>query len=280
MHEWSLIVFTLLTQIAVGAFIAGGIMERRIKSLSPESAAAGSKRTLPVIILMAVIALIISFLHLGNPANALHALNNIGSSWLSREILFVALFTGGAVVFYLLVLWKRTSERFSKIVACITAIAGLLAVFSMAKVYMLETVPVWNTLFTPLQFFFTTFLLGGLAVLIYHRNYQETTVRLPLKILLVLLLASIMLWEANIYLLSGGEIAAGESLKVLLNKNEWLFYGRLVLMALAVILIVYPILKRAIQKHPRLIIASFALLLIAEIIGRYLFYAAYVRIGV
>jgi len=280
MHEWSLIVFTLLTQIAVGAFITDGIMERRMKSLSQENTTSVSKRTLPAVIVLAVVALITSFLHLGNPGNALHTLNNIGSSWLSREILFVALFTGGVIVFYLLNIRNFGTTTFRKIVAYITAIAGLLTVFSMAKVYMLETVPVWNTLFTPLQFFFTTFLLGGLAVLIYYRNFEETTVRLPMKVLLVLLLANIMLWEANIYLLSGGGIATGASLEVLLAKNEWLFYGRPVLMALTVVLIVYPILKRAIQKHHGLIIAAFVLLLIAEIIGRYLFYASYVRVGV
>lgn len=280
MHEWSLIIFTLLTQIAVGAFIAGGIMERRMKALNQESEGTSSKRTLPAVIILTVAALIISFLHLGSPGNALHALNNIGSSWLSREILFVSLFTGGVIVFFLLTLWTTGSATFRKIVAYVTAIAGLLAVFSMAKVYMLDTVPVWNTLFTPLQFFFTTFLLGGLVVLVYNKNFEESTVRLPMKVLLVLVLASIVVWVANTYLVSGAGIAAGTSLEVLLAQNGWLFYGRLVLMALAVVLMIYPIIKRSIKKHPGLIIASFALLLIAEVIGRYLFYASYVRVGV
>lgn len=280
MHEWSLIIFTLLTQIAVGAFIAGGIMERRMKALNQESEGTSSKRTLPAVIILTVAALIISFLHLGSPGNALHALNNIVSSWLSREILFVSLFTGGVIVFFLLTLWTTGSATFRKIVAYVTAIAGLLAVFSMAKVYMLDTVPVWNTLFTPLQFFFTTFLLGGLVVLVYNKNFEESTVRLPMKVLLVLVLASIVVWVANTYLVSGAGIAAGTSLEVLLAQNGWLFYGRLVLMALAVVLMIYPIIKRSIKKHPGLIIASFALLLIAEVIGRYLFYASYVRVGV
>ncbi|MCF8307873.1 MAG: dimethyl sulfoxide reductase anchor subunit [Bacteroidales bacterium] len=280
MHEWSLIVFTLLTQIAVGVFIAGGMMEWRMKSLNRESASTSQKQTLPVVIVLAVVALITSFLHLGSPGNALHALNNIASSWLSREILFVSLFTGGVIVFFLLTLWTTGSATFRKIVAYITAIAGLLAIFSMAKVYMLETVPVWNTVFTPLQFFFTSFLLGGLVVLVYNKNFEETTVRLPMKVLLVLVLASIVLWVANTYLVSGQGIAAGTSLEVLLVNNGWLYYGRLVLMALAVVLMVYPIIKRSIQEYPGLIITCFALLLIAEIIGRYLFYASYVRVGV
>ncbi|MCF8232614.1 MAG: dimethyl sulfoxide reductase anchor subunit [Bacteroidales bacterium] len=280
MHEWSLIVFTLLTQTAVGAFIAGGIMEMRKKSLNRERVTSFSTRTLPAVIVLALVALITSFLHLGSPGNVLHALNNIASSWLSREILFVSLFTGGIIVFYLLVLWKKGTETLRKIVAYITVIAGLLAVFSMAKVYMLETVPVWNTLFTPLQFFFTSFLLGGLAVLVYKRSLEETVVRLPMKIMLVLVLASIVLWVVNTYLVSGQGIAAGKSLEVLLVNNGWLYYGRLVFMALAVVLMVYPIIKRTIHKHPGLIIACFALLLIAEIIGRYLFYASYVRVGV
>ena len=280
MHEWSLIAFTLLTQIAVGAFIAGGMMERRMKSLNRESASVTSKRTLPAVIVLAVVALITSFLHLGNPGNALHALNNIGSSWLSREILFVSLFTGGVIVFYLLLLWKKGTETLRKIVAYITALAGLMAVFSMAKVYMLETVPVWNTLFTPLQFFFTTFLLGGLAVLSYNKNYEVSTIIFPMKIMLVVVLASIVTWIASTYMLSGGGVAARASLDALLVKYGWLFYVRIVLLALSVILILYPIIRKALQNHTLLLAGCFTMLLVAEVIGRYLFYASYVRIGI
>lgn len=48
--------------------------------------------------------------------------------------------------------------------AVVTAITGLLLVFSMSMVYMLPTVPAWNSLATPVGFFTTTLLFGNVAV--------------------------------------------------------------------------------------------------------------------
>ncbi len=55
----------------------------------------GLSLTNPVLLALIFIgsATLSSFLHLGNPANATGALNNLSGSWLSREILAIGIFT-------------------------------------------------------------------------------------------------------------------------------------------------------------------------------------------
>ena len=118
----------------------------------------------PVIIL----AFIASLFHLGNPFNAYRAVSNLGSSWLSREILSGVLFalTGGL---FAIMQWRKIgSETLRTIIAWIAALIGLFFVYAMSNVYMMRTVPTWNTWYTPVSFFTTTFLLGALAVAVAY----------------------------------------------------------------------------------------------------------------
>lgn len=77
------------------------------------------------------LALIFSLFHLGSPALAFCAISNLGSSWLSREILFAVLF---------LVLWFATYSTLRKgktvnFLGWMTALAGFVTVYSMAGIY-------------------------------------------------------------------------------------------------------------------------------------------------
>lgn len=281
MHEWSLIGFTLLTQLAVGAFIATSLFFRLYSLPSGEGFYWPSiVKTLMAITVMAIAALIVSFLHLGTPSNAFHALNNIVTSWLSREILFVAMFAGGTAVVTLLYFKTAGSPKLIRYLVILTALAGILAILAMAKVYMLETVPAWNSLATPMQFFLTTLILGAAFVLMTGTFTGRKTLITTLKILLVFILLSIILWPVHVYLLSGEGIAAEKSLGLIMSGNSLLFYVRMVLPALAVLMILYALFKKDTPLPSGYFVALFILLAATEIMGRYLFYASYVRIGV
>lgn len=274
MHEWSLIGFTLLAQLAAGAFF----LESFYKVINPDSFYREKVISLkPVLVAVSLAALIISFLHLGNPANAANALNNIGSSWLSREILFVSLFTSGLGIAMVVDFSAKKNSGLNKAISILTSLAGLAAVFSMAKVYMLPTVPVWNSLFTMLQFYLSTFLLGSAMILFW--STKETRHRIY-KFLLILVTLSIITWISSTLLLDQSNLAAAKSLQVIISENSFLYYGRIVLLALSVLLVLL-----SLQKDTRLTangysLNIFLLLFLAEIAGRYLFYASYVRIGV
>ncbi|WP_282437946.1 dimethyl sulfoxide reductase anchor subunit family protein [Desulfosporosinus shakirovi] len=92
-EEWPLMMFTLLAQLGVGTFIFLTIVRTVLESKENHKTAAQLKNTgfLAIGVIMAI-ALVLSLFHLGTPSGAYRSLSNIGSSWLSREILFVGIF--------------------------------------------------------------------------------------------------------------------------------------------------------------------------------------------
>jgi anaerobic dimethyl sulfoxide reductase subunit B (iron-sulfur subunit) len=160
-QEAPLVAFTLLAQMAVGAFFLIGIWGSLNRPIGTSGFFQNSPVSLYSIGALVLISLLISFSHLGNPKNAWRMLSHLKKSWLSREILFTSLFGifwAGTVIlevfnvgfFLQLIMWA------------VTSLTGLAAIWSMARVYQLKTVPLWNTKYTAAAFFISTFLLGSL----------------------------------------------------------------------------------------------------------------------
>ena len=291
--EWSLIAFTLLTQISVGGFIILSVFNRRyLSKVREEDVKPAKVKALVLLTGLALLALIVSFLHLGNPINAIYALNNLPSSWLSREILFVSLFVAAMVVLTFSYIRSIGPVWLYNVLSLVAVVSGILGVFSMSKVYMLETIPVWNSITTPIQFFLSAFLLGGLVVLlagVLNPGHRKPDLKVPdytkaiveaLIIMLILLLASLILWIVNVYLLSGGGLAEEKSLFILMSENSLFFYLRIVLMAVSILLIIYRLFSRSFLRMKIFLAILFILVLMAEVLGRYLFYVSYIRIGI
>ncbi len=129
--ERSLIAFTILAQMAVGATWF-------LSLLQPFNPLA-----LGVITIVMLVGLLASFLHLGTPRNAWRAIRNVRSSWLSREVLCAALFTASLVG---LMITGGAG-------AWLADVIGLALIVSMAQVYRLRTVPEWNRWTTTASFF-------------------------------------------------------------------------------------------------------------------------------
>lgn len=165
-HELPLILFTVLAQMSVGAFVALGVVQvvgrmRFGRAAVDEVADPALYAIGPVLVL----GLAASMLHLGNPFNALNTFRHLDSSWLSREIVFGIGFAGLGFVFAALQFLRWGSPVLRQALAALTAVVGLGLVWVMSMVYAsLPTVPAWNTWATPAQFFLTTGLLGALAV--------------------------------------------------------------------------------------------------------------------
>ena len=158
--ELPLLVFTLLAQMAIGAFwtiftINWGLGD------GPEA------RGITLLPLLAVgvtitAALFASIFHLGTPENAWRALNHLRKSWLSREILFTTGFAGSwAIITGLKLLQIDTSSLWISL-AAITGLFGAAALYSMQHVYQMRSIPAWNTSRTFLEFTITTVGLGCL----------------------------------------------------------------------------------------------------------------------
>jgi len=282
--------------MAVGSFVVLGIVYFfAARSAGAVEADRLSDRALLVIGPVLVLGLIASFFHLGNPLNAYNAIGNIGSSWLSREIFFGVGFAGLGAVFAFLQWRKLGSSALRNLVAVLASLVGLALVYSMSQVYMLRTVPVWNTIWTPVSFFVTTFLLGTLAMgAAFVANYaylqrknpdevepQRTLLRAVLRwigIFAVLLLGiELVVVSANLVYLSStaSPVLEGEMFGASFTA---ILIVRLVLVFLGAGLFGTIVYRNALTAGREKIMgnwayAAFALVLVGEILGRFLFYA-------
>ena len=136
--EMPLVAFTLLVQMAVGAFWAAQWMTDSIPLI-------------PYLLIGACLGIggFFSFAHLGAKRNAWRAPFHLKKSWLSREILLFGLFGAGWLVGFVLPEMKW-----------VTSLIGVGLIFSMAQVYRLHTMPAWDTWRTMAGFFITSALLG------------------------------------------------------------------------------------------------------------------------
>lgn len=291
MKEKSLLLFTLLTQLAVGAFIAlGGLYFIFAWKEGDESASQLTRGAFLGVGLLILLSMLVSLFHLGTPRNAWRALANLGASWLSREILFVLLFAATGC-FFAILYWLRLGPGWLRDwLAIFGVVTGLALVYSMSHVYMLRSVPVWNSWFTLFSFFSTVFLLGGLAasLLLASHPLAVSQLQRPLLIWLaaqsfVLLCAQGMLLPLFLDRLSAGSNASqGAAGQV----SQRLYWGRLAFITIGIILLGFVLyrLTRPAQPAPDditggLLGMGFIVALISETLGRSLFYAMYRRSG-
>jgi anaerobic dimethyl sulfoxide reductase subunit C (anchor subunit) len=259
-QDWALVIFTLCISAAAGACIFYGLERQKTADHKLE-------RGFLYLLIMVVIGLLGSLLHLGRPWAAPYSILNIGSSWLSREILF-------AGSFFVLVAVSWFLERQGRAAAgliWLTGLLGILAVFSMTQIYMSSFIPAWQSWYTVVEFFAATVVLGGLvAVFTLGREAN----RQPLKwLMLGAVLLQLALLPNYLGSLGAGAAAGQQSLTMLsgsygiLSLIRWL----LILAGMSWFLLVP---DRKGQFFP-------ALALIAGLVlGRYLFYASGVAISV
>jgi anaerobic dimethyl sulfoxide reductase subunit C len=156
-EDRSLIAFTLLVQLGLGAIFAAAMLPLRIAGQADPG-----PLVQPLLYTAAPalgLALGVSLLHLGRPQGAIRAIRNLATSWLSREVLFTGLFTGLTVAAALLYALRWTNPN----LLWLAGLTGFAAVFTMARAYQVSFRPAWATLFTPISFFAAALTLGVAA---------------------------------------------------------------------------------------------------------------------
>jgi anaerobic dimethyl sulfoxide reductase subunit C (anchor subunit) len=305
LKEWSLIIFTIVMQMAVGSFvILGGVHFFAERRNGAEEADRMADRSLLAIGPLVVLALLVTLFHLGNPLNAPRALTNFGSSWLSREIILAAIFSVLGAVFAFMQWRKISSPNVRKVLGLVTAAVGLVLVYAMAMVYQLPTVPAWDSPATPVTFFITTFLLGTLAIgAAFVANFTYMRGKKPDKSTVQYsMLATTLRWLALISIILLGlhfvvlplylatlavnpDVAAVASADRMIGENGVLLAVRLVLLFVGAGVFAVFVYQNAASEAKLRVLGSlaylaFALVLVSEIMGRYLFYASMVKIGI
>jgi len=283
-REWALPVYTILIQLNRDE------MDQMIDN------------PITIIFLTIVTGIIGAHFHLSRPYLSFLAVFNFKSSWLSREIVFT-------VIFFLSVgsLWiLRRREGYHRILEIFlgwfAVVIGFVSIYCMARIYLLPTQITWNSPITITYYLVTTLLLGSMATtVLFVMDLKFAEVReLDIPKIRVAIIEKSLIWLAVIasimaimvfvlnfyqisYLQNAGETAK-TSLNLLFGLYQPLLRLRLGLMPTGVGLLVISIIlmirkKKNVLDLVTVIYISCLLVMIAEILGRFIFYATHVRLG-
>lgn len=158
--HWPLVVMLVLTQLSVGTFAWGIVLERFV---SDELSAAVRPVQAVLALLFGLLALAASVLHLGRPQYAFRAVLGLRHSWLSREIVVFGLFAALACTYAAMVVapqaWSLSRERSSLLAASVVGIGGV-AVLCSVMIYASLRREFWDFPRTAVRFGLTSLLLG------------------------------------------------------------------------------------------------------------------------
>jgi formate dehydrogenase iron-sulfur subunit len=259
--HWPLVVMTVLTQLSVGAFVTIWVLELLGASTRLGLAALTS-------LTVGGLALTASTLHLGRPIHAYRALKMWRRSWLSREVLLFASFSGVATL-DAGALWFGLPG--SSALGGLTMLLGLAGVTASACIYRVPSRPAWNTRFTLAQFNLTALTLGPLlAAAIGAGDVRWLGLCAACGAGAQLLLLAVRFFRLT--------ASDGVELRGTARLLSTVLMSRLVArgVLLAIGGVVLPLIAGSRAMHPAVLWLAFALALGAEIIGRYLFFVSVV----
>lgn len=269
----ALTIFSVCLQAAIGmmVFVAIG------RLLNKESVFKNAMLTASG---LGIIGMLASLLHLGRPLRAINSLNQFGTSWLSREIWFTAIFLGLTIFTFGLVYVKPKATSVITGLSGVAAVVGLIDVYLMASIYNSASVPIWHNVSTYVEFYATAISIGAMLFLVF--SLKEAAKMRKILAVTVGIVVIIQVASTMLFLISSGvnsSAALQSSLAILGGMKlataiKWLFIlagaGSILWMA-----------KDELSKSFKgAIFSGAALVLIGQIIGRYLFYAVMVVTGV
>jgi anaerobic dimethyl sulfoxide reductase subunit C len=303
-REWALPVYTILMQLAAGSiFVLWCLRSYLRKRYDRKTVDSITRNPLMVIFASVMIGVIASHFHLSKPFFSFLSILNLANSWLSREVVLT-------VVFLISLGWLafiqedyKVREKFIIFLGWFSTVIGIGTVLCMAMLYLLPTQEAWNSPFTIVHYGLTAFLLGVITIaallvleLKISHNLEEKDIEarnqiisavLPwftLAVLTITVFSLILDWQA-VSVLKEGSAAAQTSLALLfglylplfLLRYVFLFSGGMLFAISAVI-----VSKRFKAPGDLLMPVYLAclLVLIAEILERFLFYATHVRVGI
>lgn len=299
----SLILMTVLTQLAVGGFLTLWLFDffsewaaflKPLHDFLPYGACG--------MLLVTGLALSAAIFHLGRPLHAYKALRMWKRSWLSREVLLFALFSKAGALYALLQLAKHfwnflLPDEAMSLLGAGVVLLGLAGVYASAKIYLVPARPAWNTVRTPLRFFLTGFMLGpqfalvvyGLYTLLRSEGFLDLVMKAPAFAFLAVSASAgffqLLVLLSRLFSLWGSEPNHTElyhSSFLLIHRFKNFFLARLGLLVLGSF--VFPFILFAALQAGCLTdagflgwgAACFLCSLFGELLGRYLFFVTVV----
>lgn len=270
MGEMPLVLFTVLSQMAVGAAVTLWMLDTYGAKIEQQAGAFVAKG----IVIATGVSLLASLAHLGHPFEAYRALSHLANSWLSREVALFGIFLALSVMYWRQ--WQSGAVR--NIAGVMTAAAGILAVMASGMIYVLPAQPAWNNISPVLFFLLTSVVLGPLFVAVLLQIKQYVLGKTSFSIVTAGLLCGVISFSLYVSLLFGqGGAAAVTGGNILLSAAFW---PRLILgFAAPACILVYAATRPEWDIRTK-ITMLFALVFIGELLGRSLFYGTVVALTV
>lgn len=219
------------------------------------------------------VGLLASLLHLGRPLLAVSALGNLGTSMLSREVLFAAAFVGVALVACVLVMVRKKMDGLTRALLAVSAALGLAEIAFMSLSYGSTAVASWTGWELVLSTYAAAVVLGSALFLLLAKD-EGACLRRALG-MAALAAVAVQAAADSVWLVGLGQSpdqAARFSLAIL--------YGLWPVMCVKWLGIVAGAgcvaLPAKREGSNALLVAGAVLVLAGEVAGRYLFYASMV----
>lgn len=272
-EHFALTTFSICIQAAVGImlFVAiGRLLTKDGVFKNAVATAAG----------LGIIGMLASLLHLGRPLHAMNALYHFSTSWLSREIWFTAIFLGLTVAAAIVLYVKPQAVGAITGLSVAAALAGLVDVFFMATIYSSASVPVWESSATYVEFYAAAISMGAmlfLALSMKEAGKTKNIVALTVAAVVAIQVAAVVPYFISMAISSDSALHA--SLAILgglktATALKWLF---ILAGAGLVLWMAKDDLSKSVSSS---VFGGTALILVGQVVGRYVFYAAMVVTGV
>lgn len=268
MHDMPLVIFTVLSQLVIGAFVTLWWIDKKTNNVTKKTGLVLSV----VLIGITGISLLVSMLHLGQPMHAYRAILNVGQSWLSREILFYGLFFGVSLLYTLF--WYKDQAANRAKAGWLVLIAGVLAIFSSGMIYYIPAIPAWDSIITIMMFYLTALILGPLFTAIVLQIRGELKVNIT-YFSLASVAAGMIVLAVYISNLFGGLPEAVETAKIM--TSQFIFWLRVVMFVGALALLSLAC-KNKQMRTTAIYSIVFAALVISEFLARFQFYESSVHL--
>lgn len=278
-NEWPLMFFTVIAQTAIGAFwwcsfalLAGGLAEDQRARL---------ERAMLAIWVMMVVAFMFSSAHLGSPFRAINAIFRFGRAPLSNEVVFGSAFIGLGLLRWLTFVRNIGGAAMRKGLLLLTLAASLAFLWGMSSFYLMPTVPTWNTPLTPTAFVLTALIGGGAvaATLFAFAGIDNPAILRtgPVRLAGVALAAALLVTLAQ----SASLPSINSSIKhaAELSPN----YASLMALRFLILFVALTFWFRQVARGNSLAVSvgvfCVVLVMIAEWLGRGVFYGLYMTVG-
>ncbi len=261
------------------------------------------RNPLLVILVTAFMGMVGAHFHLSKPFHSFLAILNFHTSWLSREIFFTILFFLVTAALWYVSRNQRHNQWLITNLGWLAIVFGLVVVYCMANIYILPSQAAWNLMTTLLSFFATTLLLGAMAIIclmvldmVFAQIQKSPDLELHARLIkhsfknlsfmvLVFVVLEIIISIFLIDLLEQGDMTARSSVELLFDLYMPLFILRGLALIYAAISLGY-FVRRMYRQDGSLqgimmpVYLSSVLIFVGEIIGRFLFYAVHIRVGI